>query len=249
MRPLRFVTRRVLRGGIVAVGGCAAVAIGVAPAIARPRLAATAVASCSPMHHRVTAKTGRVIVYAQPSGIDSYSGGSLTTYYACLRPKGRPVAIGQSAASGGEYPGNVEMQGVRIAGTFVTDESAAGFASAAGCGKYEPASECENIVKYWVEIADVATRRTGKVFVSGPVSSLVPSPAGAAAWVISTPASGSSSSPSATLYAVVVHPAGHGSLSGRPAVVDTGQAIGSVSFAGSTLRWSNGGQAKSQKIS
>jgi hypothetical protein len=249
MGPWRLVTRRVRRGGMVAACGCAAAAITVAPAVARPGPARTVVASCSPMHHRVTAKTGRVIVYAQPSGIDSYSGGSLTTYYACLRPKGRPVAIGQSATSGGEYPGNVEMQGLRIAGTFVTDESAAGFASAAGCGKYEPGPECANIVKYWVEIADVATRRTMKVFVSGPVSSLVPSPAGGAAWVISTPSSGSSSSPSATLYAIVVHPAGHGSLSGRTAVVDTGQAISSVSFAGSTLRWSNGGQAKSQKIS
>jgi len=180
----------------------------------------------------VTAKDARVIVYAQPTGIDPYSGGSLTTYYACLRPDGRPVAIGQSATSGGEYPGNVEMQDLRIAGSFVTDESAAGFASAAGCSKYEPAPKCNNIVKYWVEIADVATRRTVKVFVSGPVSSLALSPAGAAAWVAPTPASGSSSSSNSTLYAVIVHSGGHGSLSGRPATLGSGQTISSVSFAG-----------------
>jgi hypothetical protein len=209
----------------------------------------TAVASCSPKHHGVTAKNTHVIVYARPTGVDPYSGGMLTTYYACLRPQGRPVTIGHSATSGGEYPPNVEIHDVRIAGTFITDESASGFASAAGCSKYDPASACQNIVKYWVEIANVATRRTVKVFVPGPVSALALSRAGAAAWVVSTPASTSSGSPSATLYAIAVHPGSHGSLSGQPVMVDSGQAITSVSFAGSTLRWSDDGQPKSQTIS
>jgi hypothetical protein len=249
MGPWQSVARRALRGGMVAAVGCAAAGIGVASAVARPRLVGSAVASCSPKHHRVTAKTSRVIVYAQPSGIDSYSGGSLTTYYACLRPKGRPVAIGQSATSGGEYPPNIEMLSLRIAGTFITDESAAGFASAAACSKFEPTAKCDNIIKYWLEIANVATRRTVKVFVSGPVSSLALSPAGPVAWVASTPASGSSSSSSSTLYPIVVRPASHGSLSGRPAVIDSGQVIGSVSFTGSTVRWSNGGDRKSHRIS
>jgi hypothetical protein len=234
---------------MVVASGCAATAIGVASAVARPRAAAAAAASCSPRLQGVTAKTGRVIVDAQPDGTDSYSGGSLTAYYACLRPNGRPMWIGESETGSGEYPPNVEMQKLRIAGTFVTDESATGFASAAACSKYEPASQCNNIVKWWVGIADVATRRRMKVFVSGPVSSLALSPAGAAAWVLSTPASGSSSSTSSTLYAILVHPAGHGSLSGRRVVVDSGQAISSVSFAGSTLRWSNGGHRKSRTIS
>jgi hypothetical protein len=243
----QLVARRALRGGIVVACGCAATAIGVALAGARP-LATAAAASCSPKLQGVTAKTGRVIVDAQDDGIDDLSGGSLTAYYACLRPNGRPMWIGESETSGGEYPPNVEMQDLRIAGTFVTDESASGFVSAAGCSKYEPASRCNNIVKYWLEIADVATRRRAKVFVSGPVSSLALSPRGAAAWVSSTPASGSSSSSTATLYAIVMHPAGHGSLSGRRVVVDSGQAISSVSFAGSTLRWSNGGHRKSRTI-
>jgi hypothetical protein len=112
-----------------------------------------------------------------------------------------------------------------------------------------PGPECSTIVKYWVEIANVAARRTLKVPVSEPVSALALSPAGAAAWVMSTPASSPSSSPSAVLYAVVVHPAGRGSLSGNVAVIDRGQEINSVSFAGSTLRWSNGGQPRSQTIS
>ena len=234
---------------MVAAWGCAAAGIGVAPAVARSPQAVRAVASCSPKHHRVTAETPRVIVYAQPTGVDPYSGGMLTTYYACLRPKGRSVAIGHSATSGGEYPPNVEINDLRIAGTFITDESASGFASAAGCSKYDPGSACQNIVKYWVEIANVATRRTMKVFVPGPVSSLALSRAGAAAWVVSTPASGSSGSSSSTLYAIAVHAAGHRSLSGQSVMVDSGQAISSVSFAGSTLRWSNDGQPKSRTIS
>ena len=190
----------------------------------------------------MTAKSARVIVYGRDAG-DPDSGGALTTYYACLRPKGRPVAIGQSAVSGGEYPGNVEMQDLRVAGTFVTDESAEGFASAAGCSKFEPATVCNNVVKYWVEIANVAARRAVTVRLGGPVSSLALSPAGAAAWVESTAAS------SSTLYAIGVRPAGRASLSGSVTVIDSGQTITSVSFAGSTLRWSNGGQPKRQRLS
>jgi hypothetical protein len=243
----QLAARRALRDGIVVACGCVAAAIGVASAVARPRLAAAA-ASCSPKLQGVTAKTSRVIVDAQDDGIDDYSGGALTAYYACLRPNGQPMWIGESETSGGEYPPNVEMQDLRIAGTFVTDESASGFVSAAGCSKYQPASQCNNIVKYWLEIADVATRRRGKVFVSGPVSSLVLSSAGAAAWVLPTPTSGPSSSSTSTLYAIVVHPAGHGPLSGRRVVVDSGQVISSVSFTGSTLRWSNGGHRKSRTI-
>ena len=166
-----------------------------------------------------------------------------------LTARGRPVAIGQSAGGGGEYPPNVETHHLRIAGTFVTDESADGFASAAACGKYDPGPECNTIVEYWVEIANVAARRTLKVPVPGPVSSLALSPAGAAAWVVSTPASSPSSSSSAALYAIVVHLAGRGSLRGKLAMIDRGQHITSVSFAGSTLRWSNGAQPKRQKIS
>jgi hypothetical protein len=244
----RVVARRAVRGAMLAVFGCAAAAIGVAPAVAALQPKATA-ASCTPEHEGVTAKNARVIVYGQYAGIDPDSGGALTTYYACLRPKGRPVAIGQNATSGAEYPANVETQDLRIAGTFVTDQSAAGFASAAACAKYDPGPECNGIVKYWLEIANVGARRTVKVPVSGPVSSLALSPAGAAAWVVSTPASSPSSSPSAALYAIVVHPAGRDSLRGTLAVIDRGQEITSVSFDGSTLHWSNGAQPESQRIS
>jgi hypothetical protein len=231
--------------------GCAAVAIGVAPAVARPRPAAAkakAVTSCAPKHAPVTAKTASVVVYAEDDGTDSDSGGTIITYYACQQPKGKPVAVGQAVGSGGEYPANVEMQDLRIAGTFVTEQSAAGFASLAACGKYEPSSACTGVLKYWVRIADVATRRTVKVFQAGPVSSLTLSTGGAAAWVVTTPASSSSGSASSTLYATVVHPAGHDALSAQPMVIDSGQAITAVSFAGSSLRWSNGGQPKRQTI-
>jgi len=249
MRSWETLAGGAIRTGIVALVGCAAAAIGVASAVARSHRVMTAAASCTPKHPGVTAKNARVIVYGQYTGVDSYSGGALTTYYACLRPRGRPVAIGQRAASGAEYPPNVEMQDLRIAGTFATDESAAGFASAAACGKYDPGPKCNTIVKYWVEIANVAARRTIKVPLSGPVSMLALSPAGAAAWVVSTPASSPSGASTSTLYAIAVHPVGHGSLSGIPAVIDTGPTITSVSFGGSTLRWNNGGHPKSRKIS
>ncbi len=245
----RAMARRAVRPALVAAWGCAALAVAVAPAVARLRPVAAAAASCTPKHNGLTAKNARVIVYGEYTGIDAYSGGESTTYYACLRANGRPVAIGQRVASGGEYPPNVEMQDLRIAGAFAADESADGFASAAACTKYDPGAECNTIVRYRVEIADVAARRTLKVPVSGPVSSLALSPAGAAAWVVTTPPASPSSSPSSALYAIAVHPAGHGSLRGHVVVIDRGQEITSVSFAGSTLRWSDGAQPKTQTIS
>lgn len=240
--------RRAVLGAMVAACVWGAAAISVEPAVARPSAVTAVAASCTPRHRDVAANDSQLIVYGQYTGIDPYSGGALTTYYACLRPDGRPVAIGQTAASGGEYPGNFAIQDLRIAGTFVTDESAAGFASAAACGKYDPGPECNNIVSYWVQIADVAARRTAKVALSGPVNTLALSPAGAAAWVVTTPAPSPSSSPSSALYAIVVHPKDRRGLSGHVAVIDRGQDITSVSFAGSTLRWSNGGQPKHQTI-
>ena len=224
----------------------AAAAVG---AVARVHVASMAVASCIPKDGGAVARTGRVDVYAQQTGIDPLSGGQLTTFYACLRPTGRPVRIGQSAASGGEYPGNVEMKDLRISGAFLTDESADGFASLAACGKYDATSGCNGIVKYWVEIADVAKRRTVKVPVPGDVTSLAVSPAGAAAWVVSTPAGSSSSSSSAALYAAVVHTGRRGVLKAKSVLIDRGQRISSVSFSGSSLRWSNTGQPKQYTIS
>ena len=41
------------------------------------------------------------------TGTDPYSGGQLSTLYACLRPAGASVTIGQNAADGAEYVGNV----------------------------------------------------------------------------------------------------------------------------------------------
>ena len=233
-----------LAGAVLAVAAMAAV-----PAVARLHSETAVVTPCRPTNAGVTEKTARVVVYAEQTGVDAYSGGPLTTYFACLRPKGQPIAIGQSAASGGEYPGNVEMQDLKIAGTFLADESADGLASAAACGKYDPTYPCGSLVKYSIEIADVSARRKVKVAVAGPASSLAVSSTGAVAWVVSTAASSPSGSPSSILYAVVVHPAGRGSLSARPAVIDKGQTITSVSFCGSSVRWRNSGQPEQRTLS
>lgn len=190
-----------------------------------------------------------MIVYGEDEGIDPDSGGSVTGYFACLRPRGRPVAIGQTASDGGEYPGNVEMERLRVAGTFVTDESARGFASAAACGKYDPGPDCNTVVKYWLKVADVASRRTVKVPLPGAVSALGLSSTGAVAWVAPTPAADPSSPATSTLYAIVAHPAGRGPLSVHVTVIDQGQAITSVSFSGPALRWRTDGQSRQKTIS
>jgi hypothetical protein len=249
MRRWRLIARRVIGGGLLVAAGWTAVAADAVRAAAHVRVAAVAVASCIPKDGSAVAMTGRVDAYAEQTGIDPDSGGTLTTFYACLRRTGRPVTIGQSAASGGEYPGNVEMEDLRISGVFVADESADGFASLAACGKYDATSGCNGLVKYWVEIADVAKRRAVKVPVPGDVTSLAVSPAGAAAWVVSTPAASSAGSSRAALYAAVVHAGRRGVLSAKAELIDRGQSINSVSFSGSSLRWRNTGNPKNHTIS
>jgi hypothetical protein len=195
--------------------------------------------SCNAHRNRAVVKTQTVIVYHRPSGLDNYSGGYLTTYDACLRPGGRPVPVGQSSTAG-EYPGNYGMYQLRIAGTFVADLSASGFASEAACSKYG-GTDCQQNVSWWVEAADARSRRTAHVPVPGDVRAVTVSGAGAVAWIV--PGSGSS----ATLRAIAVHPVGRRGLTGTVRTLDRG-VIGSLRITGLTVRWDNGGQAKTRTL-
>jgi hypothetical protein len=183
-----------------------------------------------------------VIVYRKHTGYDNYGGGLLYTYYACLRPKGKPLAVGQTATDGGEYVGNYAMSQLRVAGTFVADLSASGFASQEACYKYDPSNPaCPNAVSWWVEAANAKSRRSAGASVPSSVGSLTLSSAGVVAWLIPTGAS------SDALQAIVLRPAGRHGLTARVQTLDTG-SIASFRLTGLTLNWSNGGQAKSQTL-
>ncbi len=198
--------------------------------------------SCSAHRRHATATTGSVIVYGRPTGVDPDSGGQLTTYYACLRPAGKPVAVGQSATPGGEYPGNESMSQLHIAGGFVADISGRGFADAAACGKYG-ASNCQQSITWWVRAADVRSRRS--IAVVQPVArprAVAVSVTGVLAWVQATTA------PGAILEAIVLHDGGAHRLTGTPRTLDTGAIGPSLRFTGSTLTWTNAGQPRTQTL-
>jgi hypothetical protein len=183
-----------------------------------------------------------VIVYGRPSGYDNYGGGYLTTYYACLRPNGKPVAVGQSSTAG-EYPGNYAMYELRVSGRFVADLSGSGFAVAAACGKYA-GTNCEQSVSWWLEAVDTKSRRSLHLSLSNGFRGLAVSSAGAAAWI----AIGGTSTE--TLQAIVLHPAGRRQLRGTVETLDTGATgtLRSLRFTGLTLQWNSAGQAKRQVL-
>jgi hypothetical protein len=168
----------------------------------------------------------------------------LTTYYACLRPAGKPIEVGQSAAGGGEYPGSESVADLRIAGTFVADSSAVGFASEAACGKSgEPATTCAKAVTWWVEVVNAKTRRRLHASAGDGATAVAVSAAGAVAWVQAT---GSSDS---LLLAMLLRAGGRGQLTGTEQTLDTGLIGQSLQFTGLMLRWTNSGQLKSQTLS
>jgi hypothetical protein len=219
--------------------------LGAAPASARPKRAkhAGSMRACSGQRKHSVAMSKEVIVYKKPSR--EGSNGALTTYYACLPPAGMPLAIGQSE-EGGEYPGEVSFSDPHISGTYVADLSGSGFAGAATCGKYAPAANCEEEVKWWVEVAEVRTRRrlrlSAGVRETGRPTAVAVSSAGAVAWVQPN------SSSTATLRAVVLHDAGPGRLTRTVQTLDTGNIGRSLAFSGLTLHWTSSGQAKTQAL-
>ena len=181
-----------------------------------------------------------MIVYGQPVGDDGY-GGTLQRQFACLRPAGKPIAVAQSAPSGGEYPANETWSNLRIDGTFVADASASGFADESACFKYN-GSNCEQSVRRWVTVADARTRRRLYASAGGPIGAVAVASAGAVAWLEAA------SSPASILHAIVLHHGAPGRLSGTLLTLDTGAIGPLLQFKALTLRWTNAGRDRSQTL-
>jgi hypothetical protein len=235
----------VVNGRLFALAACLTVvcALTAGPALAKTKHHRERVGACNAHRKHVTRKTSKVIVYTKQGGMDQYDG-PLTTYYACMRPGGKSIAVGQTAGPDGEYPGNEALSDLTVTGTYVADLDTAGYASAAGCSKFEGPSdpECAQQITYSINGADVKRRRGLQIDLPGGISALAVSPAGAVAWLGPT-----TTSSGVTLQAMVLDPGAPGHLTGTAQTLDTG-AIGSLRFKGLTLSWSNTGVAKSQTL-
>ncbi len=191
--------------------------------------------SCNSHRKHALAVKPRVLVYQAATGSDAL-GGPLSTYYACLRPAGAKVAIGQNSLGQGEYPANDSVFGFQIKGTYVAAQDSSGQGEAATCSKFQSAG-CPP-VKNWIEVVDARTRRHLKVS-TGATFPFALSSAGALAWIdTATP-----SSASLLLQAIVLHRGKPHTLAGSIRTVATGTIDQhSLRLDGLTLHWTESGQ-------
>jgi hypothetical protein len=185
-----------------------------------------------------TNQKGKVLVW-QAEGTSSYSGEDVTMFYACLRPNGKSVAIGETEESNAEYVGNVETSDFRTSGTLVSDLVTAGAAAQEACGKYD-GTGCGEEVSEVAQVFNLATGRSlRQPLTAAPIAYALTS-LGAIAWEAPT------SEGQAVLQAMSFDPSNM--KSGSVETIDTGALGGSLHFTGLTLAWTNAGKAKSQRI-
>lgn len=186
--------------------------------------------------------TRQMIVWSKRTGTDPDSGGQLSTLYACLRPAGASRVIGQNAADGPEYRGNVATADVSIARTRVSDFLTTGLASQEACFKYEPDNpQCPTAATTVAQVFNLKIRRSLRQPLAGAAVTSAFSWAGAIAWEAPTEP-GTAGSP-LMLQAVQFDPASM--KKGRVQTLDTGALGSSLKITGLTVQWTNTGQPKS----
>ncbi|MGO9750991.1 MAG: hypothetical protein ACLP8S_14890 [Solirubrobacteraceae bacterium] len=205
------------------------------------------VATCNSHRSRALKTTSEVLVWEKPTGIDPYSGGQLSTVYACLRPAGASVAVGQNATDGEEYIGNVATSELSITGTQVSDLVRSGLTSQDACYKYEGPSDpdCAAAATETVGVFNLTTRRSLSQPLAGAAETYAFAPAGAIAW--EAPTNPHAASSPLMLQAVGFDP--RSLKKGRIETLDTGDLGRSLQFTGLTLQWTNARQPKSQVLS
>jgi hypothetical protein len=225
---------RVLVAKLLLCAG-AVLALAAAPALTKP------VGACNAHRAHATRVTPKVIVYPKRlPGYDGY-GGVETVYYACARPAGKPIEVGISDTSGGEYPADYAISSLQIGGAYVGAALASGYADASACSKYG-GTDCGGSVHVSVRVVDARARRWLQAPIPG-AATLAVSPAGALAWVQPTSSPGISQ-----LEAIVLRRGAPGRLAGAPQLLDTGAIAPSLRFSGLTLSWTNSGQAKRRQL-
>lgn len=165
-----------------------------------------------------------------------------TTYFACLRPNGTRVRLGDDVPGDGEYGSDATTGGFRAAGTYVAAQSTSGFASAEMCSKYQQ-SPCPQ-GRSSIRTIDARTRRFVDFPTSRDASAVTVSHLCAIAWLQNDATNGGSA-----LFATALRPEGPTALLGSPQQLDTG-AIDrrSLLFTGLTLHWNKAGQPYAQAL-
>jgi hypothetical protein len=182
--------------------------------------------------------TRRVVVWRREV-TGASSGEPAEVLYACLRPAGRSVEIGQNDQSGAEYVGNTETSPPSISGTLVNDVVTSGFAAQEACGKYD-GTNCAAVVHVVARVYNMLTGRSIRQRLGTPTSAYAFSPLGAIAW--ETPLTESET----VLQAVSFAPSSM--HEGAVETLDEGALGSSLHFSGLTLAWTNAGQPKSERI-
>jgi hypothetical protein len=246
MRYLGGSPARVVLGPALALACLAAFA---GPSVASAGASASRsrhVGACNTHRSRAVKTTRRVVVWDKRSGTDPYSGGSLLTLYACLRPAGGSVPIGRNATDGDEYVGNLATSDLRITGTSVSDLFSTGLASQQACFKYQPDDpQCATAATETAQVFNLTGRRSLRQSLAAAAVAAAFSPAGAIAWEAPT-SPGTAGSP-LELQAVGFDPS---SLKKGPVeTLDTGDLGGSLQFTGLTLHWTKAGQPESLVVS
>jgi len=230
--------------GLAAALTCvAALAI---PSMASARARTSRSPACGSRHAGILKTTQRVKVWKKRTGTDPYSGGSLDTLYACLRPHGRSVVIGQTAGDGPEYVGNVATSQLAITKTTVSDLLTTGLASQQACFKYDPTSpQCATAATETAQVFNLSRHRTLRQPLAGAPVAYAFSSDGAIAW--ESPVDPGTSGSPLELQAVGFDPS---SLEkGAVQTLDTGDLGTALEFTGLVLHWTKAGQPVSQLVS
>lgn len=182
--------------------------------------------------------TGKVLVW-EGEGASSESGDPVEILYACLRPAGRSVAIGENEEDGAEYVGNVETTNLSISGTLVSDVVTTGLADEEACGKYDGtgyAGEVHEVARVY----NLVTGRSIQQSLASTPTAYAFTSLGAIAWEIPT------TETQTVLQAVSFDPSNM--KKGSVETLDTGALGRSLHFTRLTLAWTNAGKPKSQTI-
>lgn len=183
-------------------------------------------------------ETSEVVVWSR-EGTSSQSGEMTELLYACLRPAGRSVAIGETEGEGAEYVGNVDTTNLTVSGTLVSDVLTSGFAEEEACGKYDGAN-CGSVIRSVARVYNLATGRSIRQSLAGTLAAFALTSKGAIAWEEQLTETES------VLEAVRFDTSKMKASSVQ--TIDKGALGSSLRFTGLELEWVSGGTHKRQTI-
>jgi len=202
---------------------------------------------CNSHRSQALKTTRQVLVWEKRTGTDPISFGPLSTLYACLRPAGASIAIGQDSEGSGDTVGNVGTSDLSIRGALVSDLFTTGLASREACSISEGPSDplCATVSTDTVRLFNLLTHRSLRQRLAAADVDYAYSPAGAIAW--EAPTNPQTAATPLMLQAVSFDPSRL--TEGRIETLDTGALGLSLRFTGLRLHWTNAGQPKSLVLS